>query len=118
MANSLKELRIRFIDCVSVALGCIPGAIIRWQIHNDLLVNLLGCCIVGFIYCLSLKKRAYLFFGFGFCGSLTTFSGFILKTVSLFESRNWLAAYSLISLHVGLGLIATTLGFLLGRKLK
>ncbi len=110
----MKQTRI---DIAILALGCVPGAFLRWQFDNDLLVNILGSGILGLVFGLSVNTRMNLLIGVGFCGSLTTFSGWMIQTLTLMHSGEFLNAFFLIFWSIGLGLIAAALGFSVGRGL-
>ncbi len=66
-----------------VSIGAIPAAILRWQIENIFLVNIIGCFLIGYINSTKINSRYKLIFSFGFCGSLTTFSGWIFDLFEL-----------------------------------
>ena len=66
-----------------ISIGALPAAIFRWQIDQIFIVNLIGCFLLGFINSSSLPKRYKLILGFGFCGSLTTFSGWSFQLFEL-----------------------------------
>ena len=105
-----------------VALGAVPGAVMRWQIgsylhDNDVIVNVLGAFILGWLAGLPLRPRRQLLIGIGFCGSLTTFSSWMVNCVSFIAQGDWLAALGLIGLTLGLGLGAAALGVFVGRSL-
>ena len=68
-----------------ISIGAAPAAVIRWQIDEIFFVNIIGCFLLGFINALPISFRYKLILGFGFCGSLTTFSGW---TFQLFELIN------------------------------
>ena len=94
----------------------------RWQIgfhlhDNDVIVNVLGAFLVGWLAGLPLRPRRQLFIGIGFCGSLTTFSSWMVNCVSFIAQGDWLAALGLIGLTLGLGLGAAALGVVVGRSL-
>ena len=105
-----------------VALGAVPGAVMRWQIgsylhDNDVIVNVLGAFLLGWLAGLPLRPRRQLLIGIGFCGSLTTFSSWMVNCVSFIAQGDWLAALGLIGLTLGLGLGAAALGVFVGRSL-
>ena len=105
-----------------VALGAVPGAVMRWQIgsylhDNDVIVNVLGAFLLGWLAGLPLRPRRQLLVGIGFCGSLTTFSSWMVNCVSFIAQGDWLAALGLIGLTLGLGLGAAALGVFVGRNL-
>ncbi len=66
-----------------ISLGAIPGSIFRWQIDDIFIVNVIGCFLLGIINALPISGRYKLIFGFGFCGSLTTFSGWSFQLFKL-----------------------------------
>ena len=67
-------------DLLLLALGAVPGALLRWRLENTLLANLLGCLVLGGILARQPgAPRLMLLGGLGFCGSLTTFSTWILE---------------------------------------
>jgi CrcB protein len=90
--------------------------------YGTLFVNVLGSLLIGFLSALLIERldlspvwRAAILIGF--LGGFTTFSTFSLDTYSLFEQGDhWIAALN-IFLSVGLCLIATLSGVLLGRTL-
>ena len=115
LREDLRELAL-------VALGAVPGAVIRWQIavhlhDNDVIVNVLGAFILGWLVGLPLRPKRQLLIGIGFCGSLTTFSSWMVNCVSFISQGDWLAALGLIGLTLGLGLGAAALGVVVGRSL-
>ena len=115
LREDLRELAL-------VALGAVPGAVIRWQIavhlhDNDVIVNVLGAFILGWLVGLPIRPKRQLLIGIGFCGSLTTFSSWMVHCVSFIAQGDWLAALGLIGLTLGLGLGAAALGVVVGRSL-
>ena len=68
-----------------ISLGAILGAIISLKIDNIFIVNILGCFILGFLSELKISKNVKLFIGFGFTGSLTSFSSWISKLFFIFQ---------------------------------
>ena len=101
-----------------IALGSIPGAFIRWQVNNDFIVNFCGAFLIGLLVSLSLKSKWNLILGVGFCGSLTTFSGWILDSFLLINNGLSLKAFYLISMTFLCGLSAVAIGFFIGRKIN
>ena len=83
-------------NLIFVAFGAIPGSLIRWQIDNYSLVNFLGAGVLGFVIGYKLKFRYKLLIGVGFCGSLTTFSSWILDSFNLLVNGFFIQAISLI----------------------
>ena len=120
-ANELT-LRQDLSELLLVALGAVPGAVIRWQVgaylhNNDGIVHVLGAVIWGSLVGLPPRPKRQLCMGIGFCGSLTTFSSWMVNCVALIAQGNWLDALGLIGLTLGLGLGAAALGALVGRSL-
>ncbi len=116
-------LRTELVELLLVALGAVPGALIRWQVglhlqDHDLLVNVAGAAILGLLLGLPHHPHRQLLVGIGFCGALTTFSSWMVACVILIAAGQWSAALGLIGLTLGLGLGAATLGWLLGRRLR
>ena len=116
------SLRQDLNELALVALGAVPGAVMRWQIAShfhdkDLIVNVLGAFILGWLVGLPLRPKRQLLIGIGFCGSLTTFSSWMVHCVTFIAEGHWLAALGLIGLTLGLGIGAAALGVLVGRSL-
>ena len=100
-----------------ISIGAIPAAILRWQIDKILIVNIIGCFLLGLINSSTLSRRNKLILGFGFCGSLTTFSGWSFQLFKLISA----GLYKLFVLHsiltVILGICAVGLGHLVSKKI-
>ena len=121
-ATGQLTLRQDLSELALVALGAVPGAVMRWQIgsylhDNDVIVNVLGAFILGWLVGLPLRPKRQLLVGIGFCGSLTTFSSWMVHCVTFISQGDWLAAMGLIGLTLGLGVGAAGLGLLIGRAL-
>ncbi|WP_411874742.1 FluC/FEX family fluoride channel [Vulcanococcus limneticus] len=100
-------------ELLLVALGAVPGALLRWLLQADPLANGLGCLVIGIVSGSEPpRRRAMLLVGIGFCGSLTTFSGWILAL----ERALGLGSVSGVALLL-LELVAGVLAVLLGRGL-
>ena len=101
-----------------ISIGAIPGALIRWQIDEMFLVNLIGCFLLGFFNSLAIAKRYKLTLGVGLCGSLTTFSGLSHKLHNLLsQGLHKLFLFNSISI-VLMGIVAIGLGHLFAEKLN
>ena len=123
MAEQPSTLRSELTELLLVAAGAVPGAVLRWQValhvgDHNLLVNVLGAALLGLLAGRPAAPRRQLLVGIGFCGSLTTFSSWMLAAMMHLSSGDWAAALGLIGLTLGLGLGAAALGFSLGRRLK
>ena len=121
-ATHQLSLRKDLSELLLVALGAVPGAVMRWQIgshlhDNNVIVNVFGAFVLGWLVGLPLRPKRQLLVGIGFCGSLTTFSSWMVNCVSFIAQGDWLAALGLIGLTLGLGLGAAALGLLVGRSL-
>ena len=103
---------------ILISIGAIPGALFRWQIDDIFLVNLLGCFLLGFLNSLAISRRYKLTLGVGFCGSMTTFSGWSFHLCKLLSQGLYrLFLLNLISI-VLIGVFAIGLGYMLGKQLN
>ncbi len=80
---------------------------------GTLVVNVSGSLLLGLLAGLALHGDALLLAGTAVLGSYTTFSTWMLESYRLVDTRSWawLAAYTTLSLALGLG------GVMLGRAL-
>jgi CrcB protein len=96
------------LDVLVICLGAIVGANTRYFIsryaaqvlgpvfpYGTLFINVVGSLIVGFFVVWTSQRvlvdpRWRLLVVVGFCGSLTTFSGYAFETMSLFDKGQWL----------------------------
>ena len=123
MADHRSALKFELQELLLVALGAVPGALLRWQLSlhladQNLVANTLGSALLGFVAGLPAAPRRQLLLGVGFCGSLTTFSSWMLDAVRQLGVGEIKAAAGLIGLTLGLGLGAAALGFQLGRQIR
>ena len=122
MAEQLSTLRSELIELLLVAVGAVPGALLRWQValhvgDQNLLVNVLGAALLGLLAGRPAAPRRQLLLGIGFCGSLTTFSSWMLAAMKQLGSGDWAAALGLIGLTLGLGLGVAFIGRMVGQKI-
>tara|TARA_B100000579_G_C22729728_1_gene803594 strand:- start:476 stop:820 length:345 start_codon:yes stop_codon:yes gene_type:complete len=100
-----------------ISLGAVPAAIFRWQSDDIFIANIIGCFVLGFVNALPISRNSKLVFGFGFCGSLTTFSGWTFHLFELISQGSYeLFFFNSISILI-IGLFAVGLGHCLAKKL-
>ncbi|MBE1609488.1 fluoride efflux transporter CrcB [Actinopolymorpha pittospori] len=119
---------------LAVALGAVVGAPLRYHLDRlvqnrigstfpwgTLLVNVLGCLVLGFLWSGSLTgalgPTLYTLLGTGFCGAFTTYSTFSFETLRLLESGAFRSASANVGGSLGAGLAAAFLGFALGHAI-
>lgn len=124
-------LRREARDLLLVATGAVPGALLRWHLEDlgkglmgghagliefDLIANLLGTFLIGVIAALPAPRpRLMLLGGIGFCGSLTTFSSWMLQiSLALRRGRPDEALIVVLISLLG-GLVAVSVGLVVGR---
>ena len=123
MPETKPSLRLELQELLLVGAGAVPGALLRWQLalhlgDQNLLVNVLGAALLGFLAGLPAAPRRQLLLGIGFCGSLTTFSSWMLAAMKHLSAGDWADAAGLLVLTLGLGLGGAWIGFLSGRSLQ
>ena len=115
--------QVDMLNCLVVALGGGIGACLRYLIGliplkepfvfpvKTLVINLLGCFVIGLVASLAVKNsslspKLVLFIKTGFCGGFTTFSTFALETETLIKTgQSGLAVlYVALSVVAGVGL--------------
>lgn len=120
------------MNWIYLILGGVAGTFARYLISTGvhkvwdarfpfgtLVVNMLGCFLVGFIASVAKEKilldhNARLLLIVGFCGAFTTFSAFMLETNNLLTEGNFWAALMNVMGSVALGFIVFRLGIFLG----
>ena len=123
MPEQQRSLTAELQELFLVALGAVPGALLRWQValhgsDRHLLVNVLGAALLGLLAGLPAAPRRQLLIGIGFCGSLTTFSSWMLEAMQLISAGQIGEAFGLIGLTLGLGLGAAALGLWVGQRVR
>lgn len=113
MTRSLLSLELSSLAWV--AAGAIPGALLRWHWGGSwsgtLAANLLGALILGSLVPLQQQRpRLLLLAGVGFCGSLTTFSTWMLELVKALEGNQPQQVMVVLMANLIGGLIAVGLG--------
>ena len=118
------KFSIEIEDLIFVALGSVPGAQIRWllgYLHFDQLItylNLFGSFCLGCLIGLNPDRRFILLIGVGFCGSLTSFSFWILDLTKLLFIEGVMIAIVSMLFILGLGLFFGMMGYLIGKWIK
>jgi fluoride exporter len=89
---------------------------------GTLIVNIVGCLLIGFFYGLSergnlINAEWRMFLTVGFCGGFTTFSAFANENMALLREGDFFYFALYTSLSVFLGLMATYLGNLIIKAL-
>ena len=124
-----RQLRFALKELALVGCGAVPGAWLRWQsgVHlgpvlggsavSDLLVNLIGSLILGFLAGpMPRRPSLLLLLGIGFCGCLTTFSSWMLDVVKLLQAGQPVFGLLLIVVSLVLGVACAAAGFQLSRR--
>ena len=88
--------------------------------YGTLLVNMLGCFLIGVLDVLAQEKfvlgpQGRLLLMVGFCGAFTTFSTFILETGNLVKGGETISAFANVMASVALGFLVYRIGMLLGK---
>ncbi len=88
--------------------------------YGTLVINIIGCLVIGYIMQLALNTNIIsanlrVIITIGFLGAFTTFSTFSYETVKLLEDGAFIFAILNIASNVGICLLATFFGILLGR---
>ncbi len=133
-----RELNIRLFSTtqvVAVAVGGALGSVLRFGasgwVHGflgrsfpfgTLLVNVVGCLAMGFLFVWFLERMADAAVWragvlIGLLGGFTTFSAFSMETFTLFEDGFYARAVLNVIANVTLCLIATWVGVWWGRSL-
>ena len=102
---------------VLISISAVFGVLIRWQIDQIVIVNTIGCFLLGFINSIPISRKYKLIFGFGFCGSLTTFSGWSSQLFKLINQGFYKLFFLNSILIVMLGLLSVSLGHLIAKKI-
>ena len=104
-----------------VAAGAVPGALLRWQAAvqmsphlppggSDLLVNGVGSWLLGWMTTWPpCRQKLQLLLGAGFCGSLTTFSSWMLVSARL-RQQGLMAALLWLGAGLAVGVAMAWLG--------
>ncbi len=90
--------------------------------YGTLVINMLGCFLIGFLATLSDEKALLdinmrVFLMIGFLGAFTTFSTFILETAYLLDDGEILKAIINVTSSIVIGLIVVWAGILFGKMI-
>jgi CrcB protein len=122
------------LSVLAIALGGAAGSVLRYATslgvygllgrafpYGTLVVNVVGCLAMGFLYvwlversAVSAELRAGLLIGV--LGGFTTFSSFSIETLSLLEAGEHVRAALNVLASVVFCLLATWLGLVLARQ--
>lgn len=117
------------MEILFITIGGFSGAICRFFIsksylnkkglpYGTMLVNLLGAFLLGLLYGLHIKGHLYALLGVGFMGAFTTFSTFKLESELFRKSKKMRSFYTYIFISYSLGILLTTVGFMLGNQIS
>lgn len=106
-------------DALRVGVGGAVGAVCRWAVvamadtaaafpWPTLVVNLLGCFLIGTL--VRASRSAGMLLGIGFAGGLTTFSTFAVEVASLLERSDSATAATYLVTSLAGGMVAVVLG--------
>jgi CrcB protein len=125
-----RSLRGELRDLGLVAAGAIPGALLRWHLEGigvagvgglrglvaaDFIANMVGCLLIGVVLAQPGRhQRLMLWAGIGFCGSLTTFSSWMLQLARALLAGKAAAGALVLLASLGGGLVLVALGFGIG----
>ncbi len=100
-----------------VALGAAVGAPLRYVVQHrldglwptgTLVINVAGSFLLGLLVAASVSGNALALLGTGFCGGLTTYSGFAVRTTDLVadpKTRLMGWTYAAVTIVVSLGCV-------------
>lgn len=118
-----------------VALGGSIGSVARYLGHKfissisqgpfplgTLLVNIIGCLLIGIFYGISIKQNYFtqeyrLLLMTGLCGGFTTFSAFTLEGMNLIQQQRVIVFLLYFALSIIIGLAATFAGYWISTKI-
>ncbi len=116
-----------------VALGSAIGGVARFLASKGiysaapmqfplptLVVNIVGCFLIGLIYAVStrsglMSEETRLLLTTGLCGGFTTFSAFAYENIVLMRNGAYSMVLVYITASVVMGILATFLGMSLGK---
>ena len=118
---------VRMPPIAAVALGGTAGASLRWAVLDGvggttfpwpvLLVNLVGCALLGLLIGLEVPRSTRLLPGTGLCGGLTTFSTFTVEAAQMIRADDTTLAVAYVLCSVAGGLAAVVAGRTAGSRI-
>lgn len=121
-------------DLALVGAGAIPGALLRWKLESaayslvgdlrgvvsaDFLANMVGCLLIGVVLAQGPNRvRLTLAIGIGFCGSLTSFSSWMLELAQALRRGDTGAAIAVLATSLLLGVALVVMGYVIGQTLQ
>jgi CrcB protein len=111
-----------------IAVGSVIGGVSRFLLqqyiqrrvestfpYGTLIVNLLGCFVIGIVVGLAdrgnlMSPQTRIFWATGICGGFTTFSSFVNENHSMLLDGEILNTFVYITISIVAGLTATALG--------
>ena len=113
-----------------IALGGALGSVIRYLLGNRiepsesffpiniLLINIIGCFLMGMVLALvDTKSQLFLFLAIGILGSFTTMSAFSAQALDLFSDGKYFLATSYVFLTLLSCIISTVIAYYLFKAL-
>lgn len=129
-----EPLRRESMELMLLAAGAVPGGLLRWQLdlasagvvgpgaallQASLLANLSGCLLIGLLIAQPPSRaRLYLVAGVGFCGSITTFSSWMLSLARQVALGHWLSVAAIVAVSLLGGLLLVACGAWIGAALR
>ena len=110
--------RFKTYNLILIFIGAIPGGLLRWQLQDYFVANLIGALVIGIVMGMKLSDSNNLMLGFGFCGSLTTYSSWIIHSINLLFNGSYLEAFSSIISLLLIGLTFVFMGFAIGNLIR
>ena len=112
----LKLQKKNKLKCLGL-LGNKGGKCIKFC-DDVFIVNIIGCFLLGMINSLPISRRYKLIFGFGFCGSLTTFSGWSFQLFQLISKGLYKLFFLNLIFFVLIGFFAVGFGHTVAKKIS
>ena len=108
-------MKSSFTKLIALAIGSTIGCLIRWKVDNIFFVNSIGSFLLGSALPFQKNNTRNIFLGIGFCGSLTTYSGWMYESFDLLINRSIFNFIGLVYCVFALGLFSAYIGFRSGK---